>query len=211
MQLDLATGSRDNIPAAEKIVHLAAGSNPVGVGTGRGMHLWGFLMVLSLAICQTANLEPGSWSYTEGENLTERCKLCLPSLLKEQGTYQVPEVYEIRKKGKTCHINGTRFQICKTNGEILCYSQVASSKHGQSRAPQIKSRHRLNKSKRETTQKPIPTCNQCNQTVGIRRKMKPIFVAYFQVNNLCYDTSALSMCIINGKNLLGGAKFKISR
>lgn len=90
MQLDLATGSRDNIPAAEKIVHLAAGGNPMGVGTGRGMHLWGFLMVLSLAICQTANLQPDSWSYTEGENLTERCKLCLPKPLKGTGYISSP-------------------------------------------------------------------------------------------------------------------------
>ncbi|RMC19552.1 hypothetical protein DUI87_03110 [Hirundo rustica rustica] len=50
------TGARKNIPAAKKMVYLAAGGNPVGERKGRGIHLWVTLVILSLAVYLTSGL-----------------------------------------------------------------------------------------------------------------------------------------------------------
>ena len=68
-------------------------------------------------------------------------------------------------------------------------------------------RHLLTISRREMPIKHLPTCEQCSRSVWVGRKQKLIFVAYFQVNELCYDNTRLSMCVMEektyrvGKNL----------
>lgn len=54
----------------------------------------------------------------------------------------------------------------------------------------------------------ILTCNQCNQTAGVGGRMKSTFLAYSQVNKLCYDKNQLEMCTMGGKMYWVGKNLK---
>lgn len=120
----------------------------------------------------------------------------------ETSAYPAPEHCSSGKKSGYCTLNDTQYRICELDGKRVCYIQKATSKDEQSETPI----HKMYK--RDTKQIPVPACNQCNCTVWIGGKMKSIFVAYFQVNKLCYDNTPLEMCVMGGKTYRVGRNLK---
>ncbi|XP_041901283.1 uncharacterized protein LOC121672624 isoform X1 [Corvus kubaryi] len=202
-----AIGLQKNIPAAKKMAYLATGCTPVGEGKGRGIHLWGFLMVLSLTICLTHSTPLEGLSPREGQKADSLCELCQQVLLEEQETHQSPE--NCKGNGKHCDLNGTQFQICELEGKIKCLSQNARFKKRKSEAPPFKTRNQYYKRhKRNLDQMPVSICDHCNHTVWVGGKKKSISVAYSQINKLCYDNSKLSMCLMDGKTYWVGKNLR---
>lgn len=145
-----AIGPQKNIPAAKKMAYLAAGCTPVGEGKGRGIHLWGFLMVLSLTICLTLNIPLGGMSPKESQKAGSLCKLCQQVPLKEQEAHQSPE----NCKGNSihCDLNGTRFKICESEGKIKCLPQNARFKERKSEAPPLKNKNQYSRDRQQEKQ-----------------------------------------------------------
>ncbi|RMB92600.1 hypothetical protein DUI87_30909 [Hirundo rustica rustica] len=87
--------ARKNTLAAEKMDYLAAGGNPVGGGKGRGVHLWVFLVILSLVVYLTNGLpnpkgqmgqERKCLKETQKEpTLSQNNRIALDYLLAEEG------------------------------------------------------------------------------------------------------------------------------
>ncbi|RMC20448.1 hypothetical protein DUI87_01298 [Hirundo rustica rustica] len=92
-----STRTPENTPAAKKMVYLAPGCYPVGEGKGRGVHRWGILMVLSLAMCQAGGLHPKD---PLRQNPTNECEQCLKGkiatkVIKYQAQYNCQPVMQI--------------------------------------------------------------------------------------------------------------------
>lgn len=104
---------RMNIPAAEKMAYLTAGGNPVGVGKGRGAHLWGILMSLSLVVCHTISLHPKNSPSSVRQSPGDECGKYLQIILEEQGktntpAYPAPADCTNGRENGYCILNGTR-------------------------------------------------------------------------------------------------------
>ncbi|TRZ06825.1 hypothetical protein HGM15179_020283 [Zosterops borbonicus] len=182
LRFGLAVVPLKSILAAGKMVYLAVGCNLTDEGKGRGICLWGVLLVLSLAMCEISGVHTNDQLSTERQGLMDECKQSLRAILKGQ---EVPKGIANRAQfdcqndmeREHCTYNGTQYKMCELEGEIICRDPREESKNRQSEAP---SSHVLHKRDVEgiTT---IPTCNQCNRTVWIGDKTKSTFVRYFQV------------------------------
>lgn len=105
----LAVGPLKNTPAAEKLIYLAIGRNPVGKGKDREVCLWGILLVLSLAVCEISGVYTKDQFSTENQGLMGECKQCLQAILKGQ---EAPKGITHRTSQKDmerghCTFNGT--------------------------------------------------------------------------------------------------------
>ncbi|TRZ05430.1 hypothetical protein HGM15179_021677 [Zosterops borbonicus] len=132
-----------NTPAAEKMDYLDAGSKPVGAGKGRGVHLWGILMVLSLVVCKTTGLHPESQLRAERQSPVNECEQCFKTVLKGQVVtkimaYQAKYDCRSSKENRYCTYNGTKYRMCQLEWEIVCHDPRAISKDGQSEIPSTK-------------------------------------------------------------------------
>ncbi|TRZ06943.1 hypothetical protein HGM15179_020164 [Zosterops borbonicus] len=83
LQSRLAVVPLKNILAAEKTVYLAVGGNLTGEGRGRGLCLWGVLLVLSLVVCGITGGHTKDGIRTK--RLENDCQQCLQAIQKEQG------------------------------------------------------------------------------------------------------------------------------
>ncbi|TRZ07518.1 hypothetical protein HGM15179_019597 [Zosterops borbonicus] len=161
MRFSLVVGPLKNTLAAEKMVYLATGGNPMGEGKGRGVRLWGILMVLSLVVCKISGVPPADQSSTERQSLTDECEQCLQTILKGQ---EAPKVMAYRakydcqsgtKRGH-CTYNSTRYKVCKLEGGIVCHNPKVISKDGQSETSFTHTIHKWDTGRTTT----IPICNQ---------------------------------------------------
>ncbi|TRZ10116.1 hypothetical protein HGM15179_016992 [Zosterops borbonicus] len=180
-----------NILAAAKTVYLAIGGNLMGEGRGKGICLWGVLLVLSLVVCKvTAGHTKDQLNIEKQE---DECQQCLRAIQKRQGVPRGAQFdcQDDMVKGY-CTYNGTHYRTCKLGGEIICQSLKAESKTGKSEAC---SSHVLNKRNVEeiTT---IPVCQQCNRRVWMGGKTKSTFVGYFQEFLPC-NVNAFLPCLIS--------------
>ncbi|TRZ07721.1 hypothetical protein HGM15179_019387 [Zosterops borbonicus] len=124
-----------NTLAAEKMDYLAAGGNPVGAGKGRGVRLWGTLMVLSLVVCKTTGLHPENRPSTERQSPANECEQCFQTILKGQVATEIMAYqaqYDCRggKENEYCTYNGTRYRMCQLEGEIVFHDPRPISKDG---------------------------------------------------------------------------------
>ncbi|RMC03393.1 hypothetical protein DUI87_20590 [Hirundo rustica rustica] len=99
----------------------------------------------------------------------------------------------IQQKG-LCNDNGSQFKICELKERTTYHDLVAMSRKKWDISGMPK----------------IPICDKCNKTVWVGGKKESTFVAYFQVNKLCYDQSKLGMCMMNGKTYWVGNNVKLN-
>ncbi|TRZ08834.1 hypothetical protein HGM15179_018274 [Zosterops borbonicus] len=178
-------GPLKNTLAAEKMVYLAIGGNPVGEGKGRGVCLWGILIVLSLVICEISRVHTEDQFGTAKQSLTDECKQCSQMILMKQ---EAPKgiinqaKYDCQSDTERgyCTYNGTRYKMCKLEGGIVCHNPKVKSKNRQSEASFTHTIHKRDAGGITT----IPICNQCNRTLWTGGKTKSTFVGYFQANDM---------------------------
>ncbi|RMC20662.1 hypothetical protein DUI87_01514 [Hirundo rustica rustica] len=190
------------------MVYFTAGCYPTGKGKGRGAHRWGILMVLSLAMCQAGGLHPKD---PLRQNPMNECEQCLKGkIVTRVIKYQAQYNCQPGKENGYCTFNGTRYNLCKLEEGVICHDPKAIPRDGQSK-PILKGKKAFFHAiyKQETGRMlTIPTCRQCNQMVWIGGKMKSTFVAYYQVNKLCYEKGQLEMCSMGGKMYWVGKNLK---
>ena len=148
-------GPQKNTLADKKMAYLAAGGNPVGVGKGRGVCLWGILTSLSLVMCQTINRHAKNSTSPMKQSLSDKCGEC--SLIVPRKTnlpaYPAPADCTNGEENRYCTFNGTWYARSKLDGKIICYDLKVRYENGQPETlvPNIQ--------KRNANQVPILTCN----------------------------------------------------
>ncbi|KAF4796226.1 hypothetical protein TURU_086110 [Turdus rufiventris] len=110
---------KKNIPAAKKMAYLTIGCNPVGVGKGREVRLWGILVSLSLVMCQPINAYPRSSTNPVEQSLSDECGEC-PWI--NPLAYPAPANCTNREKDEYCTFNGTPYARCELDGKVICYN-----------------------------------------------------------------------------------------
>ncbi|RMC05552.1 hypothetical protein DUI87_18748 [Hirundo rustica rustica] len=155
----------------------------MGVGLGRGIHLWVTLVILSLAVYPTNGLPNPKERMGKGTD---------PPEVQSEPTWDQVSKSRVRvdchtlQGGGDCKHN-SGFQINKTNNPMA-----------------------MSRKRRELNNLPlIPTCKECNKTVWTGGKRESTFVGYLQVNQLCYDKKKLEMCTLNGKTYWVGQNKKL--
>ncbi|RMC19789.1 hypothetical protein DUI87_03353 [Hirundo rustica rustica] len=183
--------ARKNTLAAKKMDYLAAGGNPVGRGKGRGVHLWVILVILSLVVCRTNGLpNPKGQMGQERKRLKETQQE--PTWGQNVAFWVHFNCPGIQQRG-LCNHNGSWFRICELKEKTIYHDPVAMSRKRQ-----------------DISSMPIiPICEKCNKTVWVGGKKESTFVAYFQVNKLCYDQNKLGTCMMNGKTCWVGQNEKL--
>lgn len=196
MRLGPRASSLKNTSAAVKMVFLAAGSTPGGGGKGRGVRLVGILIGLSLVMCGTQSLSTEIPRKYGSESSMDECgkRTQVVPVAGDGGlsTYQAPEEC-LNGTSRYCWKNGTWVKLCELETGTWCINPEAGLRNGQSND------HGFQRKKRDMEQMSIPICDQCNQTMWVGGKTESIFIAYHQVNPLCYDSTRLGICTINGK------------
>lgn len=196
MRLGLGVGPRKNTSAAKKMVSLAAG---VSIGRSREVRLWGMLVSLSLVMYQPINAYQRNSASSAAQSHDNECGEC-PRI--DTSTHSVLANSTYKESDDYFNLSGTRYVKCKLNGKSVCYDLKARYQkvHSETSAHNIQ--------KRNINQAPLPTCKQCNRTVQAGGKRKSVFVAYFQVNQLCYDHTQLEMCVMEGKTYWVGKNLR---
>ncbi|TRZ17338.1 hypothetical protein HGM15179_009787 [Zosterops borbonicus] len=126
LQFGLAVVPLKNILAAAKMVYLAVGGNLMGEGRGRGICLWGVLLVLGLVVCKVTTGHTKDQLNIEKQE--DECQQCLRAIQKGQGVLRGAQFdcQDDMVKGY-CTCNGTHYRTCKLGGEIICQSPKAES------------------------------------------------------------------------------------
>ena len=116
VQLGLGVGPQKNTSAAKKMAYLAAGHNPVGVGKGREVRLWGILVSVSLVMYQLINAYPRGSARSVEQSHSSECGEC-PRI--NTPAHPAPANYSSRGKDGYCTFNGTRYARCELDGKIM--------------------------------------------------------------------------------------------
>ncbi|KAF4803662.1 hypothetical protein TURU_014234 [Turdus rufiventris] len=118
MRLNLGVGPRKNTSAAE-MAYLASGRNPVGVGKGREVRLWGILVSLSLVVCQPINAYPRSSTCSVEQSPSDECKEC-PRI--KPPAYPAPANCTNRGRDPYYTFNSALYARRELNRKIICYN-----------------------------------------------------------------------------------------
>lgn len=159
MWLSPRASSLKSTPAAVKMVFLAAGGTPGGVGKGRGVRLVGILIGLSLVMCGTQSLSTEIPRNNGNESSVDEWGKCTQVVLVAGdggfSTYQAPEEC-LNGTSRYCWKNGIWLKLCELESGTWCINPEAGLRNGQS------NNHRFQRKKRDTEQMSIPICDQCN-------------------------------------------------
>lgn len=117
MQLVPFMGPLKNAPASEKMNSLAAGGNPVGIGRGRGVRLWGALMFLSLMVSRTTSRLTKNYLNIEKQSPVQDCRQCFKITLRGQVVtktlmYHTHYDCKIGDEKGNCIYNNTQYKMC---------------------------------------------------------------------------------------------------